>query len=149
MPINNVEALKYFEIAKRGGHEEAAKMIPRVKNKIGLELYEQGQFLEAINNYASAAEEGNFASAYNLGIMYFHGDGVPEDNFQALKWFERSKECGNEDAQELIAETQLFIGRDFLEKDDQANAVMWLKKAQENGNEEAGELLSELISPRD
>ena len=33
-----------------------------------------------------AAEQGVDIAQYNLGVMYFNGDGVPEDNVQAFAW---------------------------------------------------------------
>ena len=34
-----------------------------------------------------AAAQGNSAAQYNLGLMYYNGDAVPQDYVQAHKWF--------------------------------------------------------------
>ena len=34
-----------------------------------------------------AAEQGNAAAQYNIGVMYYKGQGVPQDYVQAHMWF--------------------------------------------------------------
>ena len=42
---------------------------------------------EAVRWYRLAAEQGDADAQLNLGIMYFNGEGVPQDYVQAHKWF--------------------------------------------------------------
>jgi hypothetical protein len=37
--------------------------------------------------YRKAAEQGFAAGQLNLGALYQNGDGVPQDNVQAYKWY--------------------------------------------------------------
>ncbi len=34
-----------------------------------------------------AAEQGDVDAQYNLGVMYAYGDGVPEDDAEAVRWY--------------------------------------------------------------
>ena len=35
-----------------------------------------------------AADQGDAIAQYNLGIMYQNGEGVPEDDIEAVKWYQ-------------------------------------------------------------
>ena len=45
------------------------------------------------------AEQGSASAQYNLGVMYDEGEGVPEDDKQAVKWYRLAAEQGLADAQ--------------------------------------------------
>ena len=45
------------------------------------------------------AEKGNPEAQYNVGWNYFHGEGVPQDNKEALKWYRLAAEQGHAKAQ--------------------------------------------------
>jgi TPR repeat protein len=38
--------------------------------------------------FRKAAEQGEAKAQFNVGIMYAHGQGVPRDDVQALKWLD-------------------------------------------------------------
>ena len=49
------------------------------------------------NNLAAirqAAEQGHADAQYNLGLMYDRGDGVPENDAEAVKWYRMAAEQG-------------------------------------------------------
>jgi len=48
------------------------------------------------------AEKGNADAQYRLGKMYFHGTGVPKDEHEAVKWFQKAAAQGNEYAREAL-----------------------------------------------
>ena len=56
--------------------------------------------LAALLWVAAAALTGNSRAQVNLGVMYANGEGFPVDLEEACFWFELSKLCGNEDAQQ-------------------------------------------------
>jgi uncharacterized protein len=65
-------------------------------------LYELGrayaanrQLLEAIAAYRKAAEKGSTSAMVELGVMLANGSGVPKDEGQARKLFERAAQAGN------------------------------------------------------
>ena len=45
------------------------------------------------------AEQGDSRAQYNLGNMYYDGQGVPQDYKESVKWYRKSAEQGNSVAQ--------------------------------------------------
>ena len=45
---------------------------------------------KALEIFKPLAEQGDAAAQFNLGNMYLYGEGVPQDNVQALKWLNLS-----------------------------------------------------------
>ena len=65
-------------------------------------LYELGrayaanhQLPEAVSAYRKAADKGSTAAMVELGVLFANGSGVPKDEAQARKLFERAAEAGN------------------------------------------------------
>jgi serine protease Do len=70
----------------------------------------------------------------NLGVMYDKGEGVAEDNAQAVSWFRKAIEQGDSTAQCSLGE-MYEKGEGVAE--DKAQAVNLCRKAAEEGNEDA------------
>ncbi|MCY2935316.1 MAG: tetratricopeptide repeat protein, partial [Planctomycetota bacterium] len=49
--------------------------------------------------YRKAAEQGDSMAQFNLGLMYYNGRGVPQDNTEAAKWYRKAAEQGHANAQ--------------------------------------------------
>ncbi len=49
------------------------------------------------------AEQGDAAAQFNLGVMYSFGDGVLQDDKEAVRWYRKSAEQG-------VAEAQYNLG---------------------------------------
>ena len=49
--------------------------------------------------YRRAAEQGVADAQYNLGFMYRNGQGVPQDDKQAVDWYRKAAEQGDTVAQ--------------------------------------------------
>jgi TPR repeat protein len=69
-------------------------------------LYHEGKYVEkniplAVKLYSEAAYNGEPEAQYCLGWMYFHGEGVPQSNEEAIVWFERAS-ATEERAKEAI-----------------------------------------------
>ena len=47
----------------------------------------------------SLAEQGDALAQFNLGLMYDIGEGVPENDAEAVKWYRLAAEQGRADAQ--------------------------------------------------
>jgi len=45
-----------------------------------------------------AAEQGVAQAQYNLGVMYYNGEGVPVNNVKAYMWLSLAKAQGDETA---------------------------------------------------
>ena len=46
-----------------------------------------------------AADQGHARAKYNLGVMYYNGQGVAQDYSAAMKWFRMAADQGHAQAQ--------------------------------------------------
>ena len=92
-------------------------------------------------SYRKAAEQGDADAQYNLGLLYYLGDGVPLDAGQAVLLWRNAAEQGHAVAQRLLA-IQYHYGNGVPEEDGQA--VRWFRKAAEQGDVSAQFLLGDL-----
>ena len=77
-----------------------------------------------------AAELGDAVAQFRLGWMYANGKGVPQDDKEAVKWYQKSAEQGFSKAQYnlgLMYNKGKGVPRDYKE------AVKWHRKAAEQG----------------
>lgn len=89
-----------------------------------------------------AAEQGNGDAAFQLGMAYEDGNGVPMDGAEAVKWFRRAEDLGD-DLAKGTAETMIghiYAKGECVAKDDR-EAVKWYRKAAEHGIDLAQEKL--------
>ena len=68
---------------------------------------------------------------YNLGVMYDEGEGVPEDDKEAVKWYRKAAEQGHAGAQFNLA-LMYEEGEGVLE--DKKEAVKWYFRAVPQGH---------------
>jgi TPR repeat protein len=68
---------------------------------------------------------------YWLGTLYARGRGVPEDESQALHWYEAAAKAGNNQAMHRLG-VAYFEGQG-VEKND-TEAARWFNQAAELGN---------------
>ncbi len=78
-----------------------------------------------------AAEQGNESAQLNLGLMYYQGRGVAQDDLQAAAWYRKAAEQGNAIAQFNLG-MMYYEGRGVEQADLQA--VTWWRKAAEQGD---------------
>ena len=52
-------------------------------------------------HYREAAQGGHFGAQYNLGMLYFNGDGVEQDYPVAWYYFNKAAENGMPNAREM------------------------------------------------
>jgi TPR repeat protein len=71
--------------------------------------------------YYKAADQGNGDALNQLGWMYQYGQGVPQDNGEALRWYQLSAQTGNMHGQNNL---QAFTDNlDYQGGADLANAI--------------------------
>ena len=98
---------------------------------------------EVVKRYRKAAEQGDADVQYNLGMMYFEGRGIEEDDVEAAKWYRKAAEQGNAKAQNELGDMYEYgVG---VEQDD-AEAVKWYRKAAEQGDADAQYELGDMYS---
>ena len=81
--------------------------------------------------FRQAAEQGTLTRSSYLGVMYANGEGVPEDDAEAVRWYRMAAEQGHAGAQYALG-FMYATGRGVL-KDD-AEAVRWYRMAAEQGH---------------
>ena len=89
------------------------------------------KYILSLTDIRKAAEQGNADAQFNLGWMYYEGEGVPKDDAEAARWFLKSAEQG-------IATAQFNLGEMYKEgigvPQDDAEAAKWYRKAAEQGD---------------
>ena len=98
--------------------------------KKGLDAAKKGNFETALKEWRPLAEQGDSYAQYNLGLMYDYGEGVIEDDTQAIYWFRKAAEQGHAKAQYNLG-LMYESGRGIAKDDTQA--VYWFRKAAEQG----------------
>ena len=53
----------------------------------GFSAYRRGDYAAAIGIFRPLAEQGNARAQWYLGAMYLFGDGVPQNDAEAMKWY--------------------------------------------------------------
>jgi TPR repeat protein len=76
------------------------------------------------------AEQGDAQAQFNLGVMYDYGQGVTQDDKQAVKWYRKAAEQGHPSAQTSLG---VMYGRGQGVRQDDKQAVKWYRKAAEQG----------------
>lgn len=90
-----------------------------------------------VKRYHKEAEQGLADSQHKLGLMYFHGEGVPRDHDEGFKWFRKAAEQGHADAQVALGlrwHVPLATPQLHME------AYMWYNLAAAQGHEGARRL---------
>ena len=98
----------------------------------GMAAYNSGDYATAFKEFKSLADAGGQSSQYNLGVMYDEGEGIPQDDKEAVKWYRLAAEQGVAMAQ-LNLGVMYYYGRGVLA--DYVIAHMWYDIADVNGNE--------------
>jgi TPR repeat protein len=97
----------------------------------GVKFYESKDYARASSVFQKAAERGDAAAQYNLGVMYDRGEGVAHDPKQAVAWYRKAAEQGHASAQYLMG-IMYDIGKEVAQ--DPKQAVSWWQKAAEQRN---------------
>jgi uncharacterized protein len=93
--------------------------------------YKRGDFATALQIWRPRATQGVAFAQFNLGLMYYSGQGVPQDYAEAAKWYRLAADQGNPDSQNTLG-TMYEGGLGFPQ--DYAEAAKWYRLAAEQGN---------------
>jgi len=94
----------------------------------GVKAYKKREYSKAMKEFKAA---GDKVSCYNIGIMYYKGEGIARNPKLAIPWFRKSAEKGHPAAQ-LILGTIYDKGADIPQ--DRSEAAKWYRKSGEQGN---------------
>jgi TPR repeat protein len=101
----------------------------------GLQAYYRLDYRTALREWLPLAEQGDAEAAYQIGILYYRGEGVLQDDAEAAKWFEKAAEAGDPDAQYnlgLMYANARGVAQDFV------RAHVWFTLAASGYAEGAG-----------
>ena len=97
----------------------------------GQAAYQKGDYATALKIYRPLAEQGNASAQTALGVIYEHGQGVPQDFRQALLWYIEAAYQGDPDAQSNLG---AMYANGWGVPQDYAQAVVWYRQAGERWN---------------
>lgn len=121
-PYSQADIDDALELAKLGDAEAQANL--------GIMLQSRGKYKQAAYWYLQAAQAGVANAEYNMGTLYFNGDGVPQDYAKAHQWFMRAARRGNKYAEFQLAMTY-FTGQG-VNRDPQRE-IHWYGEAARQG----------------
>jgi len=91
--------------------------------------------------WKKAADQGNLAAQYNLGVIYQLGHGVPIDSKEAEKLYRTAANQGHERAQYNLGN---MYNNGWGVPKDRSEAIKWYKRAADQGDNLAKEALQKL-----
>jgi uncharacterized protein len=97
----------------------------------GQAAYQKGDYATALKIYRPLAEHGNASAQTALGVIYEHGQGVPQDFVQAVIWYNEAAYQGAPDAQSNLG---AMYANGWGVPQDYAQAVVWYRQAGERWN---------------
>ncbi|MDR3262633.1 MAG: hypothetical protein LBT78_12495 [Tannerella sp.] len=86
--------------------------------------------LDPLLQLRASAEQGNAKAQNNLGFLYEVGQGVPQDDGEAVKWYRKAAEQGHAKAQYNLAN---HYSRGLGVPQNDAEAVKWYLEAANKG----------------
>lgn len=93
-----------------------------------------------------SAEKGDVFAQSRLGLMYFLGEGTPQNYKQAFYWYSKSAKQGEDLAQRNLG-FMYYFGRGVPQ--DYKKAYAWFDLASANGNKDAREARDEVSKKLD
>jgi TPR repeat protein len=96
----------------------------------GSAAFNRGDYETAFAIFLSLAEQGDITAQKNLGVMYRNGEGVAENDAEAMRWIRLAAEQGD-------ANAQLYVGLMYRNgegvPENDTEAVRWFRLAAEQG----------------
>ena len=100
----------------------------------GLAAVERGDYATALQEWLPLAEQGDALTQILVGSIYDNGDGVPEDDAEAVKWYRKAAEQGHADAQYNLG---FMYANGEGGPTNLVKAYMWFSLAKAQGDETA------------
>lgn len=73
------------------------------------------------------ANQGNAAAQYNLGVMYYKGDGIPQNQSKAIEWFQRAAAQGHIKAESNLKVMSTNAAVEILRKAANQEETVFIK----------------------
>jgi TPR repeat protein len=97
----------------------------------GIKSQERKQYAQAVRAFQKAAANGNVEAQRRLGFLYYHGEGVAQDNDRAVALFEKAAMNGDIQSASNLAKMYEF-GMGVAQ--DDARSALWSRRAAESGD---------------
>ena len=105
--------------------------------------YQRGDYATAMKLIRPLAEQGNVSAEYNLGTMYYNGEGTRRDYAEAMKWYRMAAERGDVESARRVG----FMNANGQGVDkNEAEAVKWYRMAADKGDPESQNNLGVIYS---
>ena len=62
----------------------------------GVKAYNKGQYEKALALWEPLAKSGDHRAQLNMAMLYSSGKGVPQNDVEAAKWYEKAAAQGND-----------------------------------------------------
>jgi len=100
----------------------------------GFAAYTKGNYETALKVLRPLAEAGDRRAQSTLGLIYYRGRGVPQNDAEALRWFRLAADRGD-----ALAEFNLGVmyAEGLGVPQDHAEAAKWYRRAAEQGSPQA------------
>ena len=125
VPQDDAEAFKWYRLAAEKGNVWARVTLARIC------LDPEREPVVRAEACRTAAEQGGAGAQSSLGYMYSTGEGVPQDDGEAVKWFRLAADQGNASAQSSLG--YMYSTGEGVPQDD-GEAVKWFRLAADQGN---------------
>ena len=102
--------------------------------KLANDFYSKKNYKEAIVWYRKAADQGNIAGEYNLGILYEKGLGLKTDLSQAIHWYQKAANQNDKDAVTHLTNAQIKLAGQLYQAKNYKEAVSLYRRLAEQGN---------------
>lgn len=103
-------------------------------------------YLQAFKLLQPLAKRGDAEAQLRLGLMYYHGQGVRENDAEAFRWLRQAAVAGHADAQFHLANMYAFgFGLPPETTDPDREAARWYFEAANQGHAEAQHNLGILL----
>ena len=119
------QIIDYLETVYRMHGDHAGEAADR----IGMIYNGQNNYVKQVEWYKKSAEEGCDWGMYNLADCYLDGEGVQEDQEQAIAWYQKAYELHGDAAGDAANE----IGMIYNGQKNYVKEVEWFKKSAEEG----------------
>lgn len=108
-----------------------AAVAARADFAAGVKAYEAHDYTRAAREWRPEADAGNATAQFNLGLLYYEGQGVPQDYAEAARWFQSAADQGYSRAQRNLG-NMYGVGQGV--KRDSQQAYKWLSLCAASGD---------------
>jgi TPR repeat protein len=105
--------------------------------------YQRGDYATAMKLIRPLAEKGNVSAEYNLGTMYYNGEGTKRDYAEAMKWYRMAAQHGDVESARRVG--FMNANAQGIERND-AEALKWYRMAADKGDPDSQNNLGVIYS---